>query len=367
MMFSYSFIPVLEGLYSMEEGYGFAASAGVSMNEDLRDSWPGDYFTPPVPTLLMDVPNGNYRVTLQIGAPDRPAVTAVREGVGRIRLGELETEAGQIVTRSFAVHVDNGQLKLAFGGSAPGVQHVKAERETRIPTLFLAGDSTVTDQSSAKYPYTGWGQVIGLYFNANIAIANHACSGRSAKTFIQESRLLRIAKKLRKDDYLLIQFAHNDEKEKGEGEGPFTTYQHYLQQFIDLARQAEAHPVLISPMHRRFFESDGSISNTHGDYIEAMRQLAAREAVPFVDLAALSKRYFEELGEERTKQIFLWAEPGQYANFPEGVQDNTHFSEAGAIEMARLVAGGILQAGVEGLEQHVIGYAGEVLIINADS
>lgn len=107
-------------------------------------------------------------------------------------------------------------------------------------------------------------------------------------------------------------------------------------------------------MHRRFFEPDGTITNTHGEYIEAMRQLAVREAVPFVDLAALSKTYFEELGEERTKEIFLWAEPGQYPNLPEGAQDNTHFSETGAIEIARLVAQGILQSGVQGLNRYVV-------------
>lgn len=91
-----------------------------------------------------------------------------------------------------------------------------------------------------------------------------------------------------------------------------------MKEHVELARTAGAYPVLVAPMHRRFFEPDGSIRNTHGDYIEAMRQLAVREAVPFADLAGLSKTYFEELGEERTKDIFLWAEPGRYPNLPEG-------------------------------------------------
>ncbi|AIQ52156.1 rhamnogalacturonan acetylesterase [Paenibacillus sp. FSL R7-0331] len=353
MKFGYSFTPAADSCYDREQGYGYAAAAGGSKNEDLRDSWPGDYFAEGVPTLLMDVPNGNYRVTLQIGSADRSAVTTVREGLGRIKLLDMNTGAGELMTRTFAVHVDDGQLKLAFGGAAPAVQHVKVERAAGIPTLYLAGDSTVTDQPSGQFPYSGWGQMIGLYLNEGIAVANHARSGKSAKTFIQESRLLRIAKKIGKGDFLLLQFAHNDEKEKEEGEGPFTTYQQYLKEHVELARTAGAYPVLVAPMHRRFFEPDGSIRNTHGDYIEAMRQLAVREAVPFADLAGLSKTYFEELGEERTKDIFLWAEPGRYPNLPEGAQDNTHFSETGAIQIARLVAEAILQSGEQRLSRYV--------------
>jgi lysophospholipase L1-like esterase len=359
MIFNYSFVPAMDCLYDMEQGYGFATAPAGSKNEDLKDSWPGDYFTPAVPTLLMDVPNGNYTVTLQIGSPDRPAVTTVREGLGRIRLLEVKAGAGQITTRTFAVHVEDGILKLAFGGSAPAVQHVTASRASTLPTLFLAGDSTVTDQASGQFPYTGWGQMIGLYLDEGIAVANHARSGRSARTFIQESRLLRIAKKLRKGDFLLIQFAHNDEKETEEGAGPFTTYQHYLKRYIDLARSAEAYPVLVAPVHRRFFEEDGSIRNTHGEYIEAMRQLAGREAVPCIDLASLSRTYLEALGEARSRQVFLWAEPGQYVNLPEGAEDNTHFSEAGAIEIARLVAKGIQQADADRLKQHLISNIGD--------
>ncbi|CAM3675628.1 rhamnogalacturonan acetylesterase [Marinicrinis lubricantis] len=349
MEFGYSFVPEKECRYDWEKGYGFAFSPQPSKNEDLRDSWTGEYFEDPVPTLLMDVPNGNYKVTVTLGSSDQTAVTTVKEGLGRLRLLDVKTDTGEAVTKTFAVHVDDGGLKLAFGGAAPSVQLVEVKRDTTLPTIFLAGDSTVTDQASGQYPYTGWGQMLGLFLGESIAIANHARSGRSSKSFVHESRLLRMAKKLRKGDYLFVQFAHNDEKNNDGGTLPFTTYQEYLKQYIDLARQTEAYPIFIAPMHRRFFEQDGTIRNTHGDYIEAMRELAEREAVPFIDLAALSKTYFEELGEKRTKEIFLWAEPGQYKNLPDGAQDNTHFSEKGAIEIARLVAKGIQEGRIEPL------------------
>ncbi|HLQ97183.1 MAG TPA: rhamnogalacturonan acetylesterase [Candidatus Dormibacteraeota bacterium] len=352
--FSYSFKPNFQCKYDVKKGYGFARSPDSSMHEDLRDSWAGDYFLTPVPTLLMDVPNGNYRVRLTLGSSNQPSVTTVKEGLGHLKMYDVRTEAGKFITKQFSVHINDGQLKLAFDGSSPAVQHVKVMRQTNIPTIFLAGDSTVTDQSSGKFPYTGWGQMLSFFMDGNIAVSNHAGSGLSSKSFVNEGRLNRIAKTLRKGDYLFVQFAHNDEKDNRNGTDPFTTYQHYLQKYIDLARSVEAYPVFIAPMHRRFFNMDGSIENTHGDYIEAMQQLAMQESVPFVDLAALSKRYIEELGPEDSKRIFLWAKPGQYENLPEGAKDNTHFSELGALELARLVAKGIQEAEIEPLKNHLL-------------
>lgn len=363
MEFSFAYVPDAGVTYDMGRGSGYAAAPGLSGNEDLRDSWPGDYYSPAVPTLLMDVPNGNYHAAVGISIEAQESITALREGVGHLRLLQQNAGVPKQVTASFAVHVNNGQLMLACGAGSV-MEQVEIRRAADIPTLFLAGDSTVTDQASSKYPYTGWGQMLGLFLKDGLAIANHACSGRSARSFIEEDRLTRIAKQLRKGDFLLIQFAHNDEKETEDGAGPFTTYPHYLQQYIDLAREKEAYPVLVSPMHRRFFDADGSIRNTHGDYIEAMRQLALQEEVPFIDLASMSRAYFEELGEERTKQVFLWAEPGQYANLPEGAEDNTHFTEAGAVEIARLVARGIREAGFEPLSRHLISEEAAAAVMN---
>lgn len=354
MEFGYSFEPKFNCTYDMEKGYGFSISPERSRFEDLRDSWPGDYFLNPVPTLLMDVPNGNYEVNLTLGSSDQSSITTVKEGLGHLKIYNVKTEPGEFFKKSFSAHIADGQLKLAFGGPAPMVQHVEVKRVTNISTIFLASDSTVTDQSSGQFPYTGWGQMLSLFLNENITVANHARSGRSSKSFIHESRLNRIAKKLRKDDYLFVQFAHNDEKDNAGGTEPFTTYQAYLKQYLDLAKRAKAYPVLIAPMHRRLFDDHGNILNTHGNYIDAMQQLAIREKVPFVDLASFSKVYFEELGEERSKRVFLWAQQGQYENLPKGAEDNTHFSEQGAIEIARLVTKGIHKAKIDPLREYLL-------------
>lgn len=332
--------------YDPAAGYGFAETAAPTRNEEMRDFWPGDYFIPRIKTFLADVPYGNYEVTVVFGREDMPTETSVKAGPGRLMLKQVRAEAGQTVAEGFAVHVDDGRLKLAFSGSLPSVKMLELKRVPLMPTLFLAGDSTVTDQPSGQFPYAGWGQMIGVCFNSGIAVSNHARSGRSSKSFIDEGRLNRLWKHVKPSDYLFVQFAHNDEKDNEGGTKPFTTYQEYLQEYIAGARERGAFPVLVSPMHRRFFDENGHICNTHGEYIEAMRQLAEREHVPYLDLAAKSKLYFQELGPERTKDVFLWAEPGQYPHFPEGAKDNTHFTEMGGAAIAGLVAECIREAGI---------------------
>ena len=339
--------------YNAAQGFGFARSVKPSKNEDLRDSWPGDYFDNPVPTLLVDVPYGAYKVSVTLGHPEAASSTTIKAGLGRLMLDGVRTEAGQTIRQTFAVFVEDGQLKLAFSGEAPSVRDLEIESAPHLPTLFLAGDSTVTDQPSGQYPYAGWGQMLGKFVGPELAISNHARSGRSSKSFITENRLNHIWNKIKASDYLFIQFAHNDEKDNDGGTEPYTTYQHYLKQYIDGARQRGAYPILVAPMHRRFFDEHGRISNTHGEYIEAMRQLAAEEDVPFVDLAAKSKRLFDDLGVEATKDLFMWAKPGVLPNLPEGVQDNTHFSQYGGVEIARLVVECIREAGIEPLQSYL--------------
>lgn len=339
--------------YCSTRGYGFADADEPSRNEDLRNSWPGEYFEPRQKTFFADVPYGNYEVTVTLGSPDSPSSTTVKAGPGRLMLSDCATLPGQLVRESFAVHVEDGQLKLAFSGEAPCVRRIDIERAPQLPTLFIAGDSTATDQSSGKYPFAGWGQMVSHALNSGMAVANHARSGRSSKSFIDEGRLNQIGRKLRPSDYLFVQFAHNDEKAGSGGTEPFSTYKQYLRQYIDEARRRSAYPVLVTPVHRRFFDESGRITNTHGDYIAAMRQLANEEAVPCLDLADKSKRYFEQLGEQNTKAIFMWTEPGEYPALPEGTRDNTHFSQRGGIEIARLVAECIRESAIEPLKSYL--------------
>ncbi|MNI21101.1 Rhamnogalacturonan acetylesterase RhgT [compost metagenome] len=77
--------------------------------------------------------------------------------------------------------------------------------------------------------------------------------------------------------------------------------------------------------------------DTHAPYPAAMKQLAEEQKVPVIDLNSSSKLLLEQLGPDASKSLFLWFEPGEQANYPAGAQDDTHFSEYGATEIARLV------------------------------
>lgn len=234
-----------------------------------------------------------------------------------------------------------------LGGSGAIVSDVQAESSNGTArnsvTVYLVGDSTVSNYESDLAPRAGWGQVIGEMFDDKIVVKNEAVSGRSSKSFIDEGRFAPILEEIEKGDYLFIQFGHNDEKAEDPTRytEPYTTYKNHLKQYIDGAREKGAIPVLITPVERRRFTAEGLARDSHGEYPAAMKELGLEENVPVIDLTAKSKALFNELGSEGTKQVFLWLDPGVNPNYPTGVQDNTHFQEEGAKQIARLVIEGI--------------------------
>lgn len=212
--------------------------------------------------------------------------------------------------------------------------------------LFLAGDSTVCDYDGGRAPRAGWGQKIDAFLSDGVLIRNEAASGRSSRSFIEEGRLERIMTQIRSGDYLFVQFGHNDQKLDDRYTEPYTTYKQHLRRYIDDARLKKANPVLITPVQRRSFESDGRFKNTHGEYPDAMIQLAEELRVPLIDLAFKSRQLLESMGPEASKKLFLWLEPGEHPNYPDGARDDTHFCDFGANEIAKLVAQGIKEAGI---------------------
>ena len=168
----------------------------------------------------------------------------------------------------------DNKLTLEFSNSEPKVASI-AIRKVDVPTIYIAGDSTSTDQP--REPFNSWGQMLTRFFKPEIAVANHGESGESLKSFIGEKRLDKIASIIRPGDWLFIQMGHNDQKEKGEGVGAFTTYKASLKHLIEVAREHGATPVLITSMNRLTFDADGKITNSLGDYPEAVRQTAREE------------------------------------------------------------------------------------------
>jgi lysophospholipase L1-like esterase len=206
-------------------------------------------------------------------------------------------------------------------------------------TIYVAGDSTASIYDATLAPRTGWGQALPVFAGRGVRIQDEALSGASSKSFADLGLLDGILATISPGDYLLISFGHNDEKaDEPRHTDPYTTYQEYLRRYIDGARARGAHPVLVTSVERRRFDADGHALLSHGEYPEAMRRLGAAEHVPVVDLTASSRALWERLGPEGTKDVFLWLDPLENPNYPDGVEDNTHFQAHGAIEVARLIA-----------------------------
>ncbi|PYS84166.1 MAG: GntR family transcriptional regulator [Acidobacteria bacterium] len=218
-------------------------------------------------------------------------------------------------------------------------------------TVYLAGDSTMAQKQPDKRPETGWGEELQKFFDeGEVKIENHAQNGRSTRTFIAENRWQAIVAKLKEGDYVFIQFGHNDEsKDKGDRYTPPDEYRKNLARFVSDAREKGAIPVLLTPLMRRRFDKQGVFQDTHGEYPDIVRAVAAAERAALIDLHRKSEKVIKEYGPEGSRKLFLQFKPGENPNYPQGVEDNTHFSPLGAEVMAGLA--------VEGIREQKLGLA----------
>ena len=210
------------------------------------------------------------------------------------------------------------------------------------PALHLVGDSTMADKPvEPPNPERGWGQLLPSLFKEPARIVNHAVNGRSTKSFRDEGRWDNLLSQLEAGDFVLIEFGHNDEKKEDPSRyaAAGTDYKENLRRFIREVRAKGATPLLATPINRRKFDDQGHLTETHGAYPDAARTVAIEEAVPLIDLHRLSRTLLEKLGPEGSKSLFVWVKPGEYTRYPEGRQDDTHFNEKGAIQIAQLAVG----------------------------
>jgi lysophospholipase L1-like esterase len=184
--------------------------------------------------------------------------------------------------------------------------------------------------------------MITRWFGEDVAIANYAESGLSCTTFLAQLRLDKILTQLKQGDYVIVEFGHNDEKEKKAGDGAWYSYSRNLKIFVDRVRQAGGHIIFCTPTARRFFKN-GRIENTHGEYPEAMKTVARREHVPVIDLTQMSTTFYEALGEEGSKRALVHYPANTFADQPKPLADNTHFNPYGAWEIAKMVVMGLKQ------------------------
>lgn len=330
-----------------------------------------DFSKKSLPTFFsVDVPDGNYRVTVELGSKKKAAKTMVRAENRRLMVEETATAKGKTKTFTFAVnkrtpeytYTDkegehkgtvkikererdyftwDDKLTLEFTGEAPAVKSLRIERDSTARQLFLCGNSTVVDQFSE--PFTSWGQMITRWFTPDLVVCNHAESGLTARTFLGSNRLDKILSQLREGDYVVCEFGHNDEKEHRPGDGAWYHYAYMLKTYIDRVREKGGNIIFCTPTQRRRFDeaTKTKIENTHGDFPAAMKAVAEREGVPVIDLNATTKTFFETLGYEDSKKALVHYPLGTFANQKRELADNTHFNPYGAYEIAKMVVEGL--------------------------
>lgn len=316
-------------------------------------------------TRNIEVPDGNYKVTVVLGSKKKAGKTMVRAENRRLMVDEVATKKGQFKTVEFVVNkrtpeIEKGKrvkvkdreknyntwdnaINLEFTGAAPAVKEVKIERDTTATTIFLCGNSTVVDQPYE--PWASWGQMIPRWFGPEIAISNNAESGLTAGSFLGSYRLDKILTMMKKGDYVICEFGHNDQKEKMAGAGAWYNFSYNLKVFIDKVRAKGGNIIFVTPTQRRRFDdaTHSKILETHGDYPDAMRAVAKREGVPVIELHDMTRTFFETLGYENSKKALVHYPANTFPGQDKPLADNTHFNPYGAYEIAKMVVMGMKQ------------------------
>ena len=350
------------------------SKGGNAANHPAYDSERGFGFEPGVTNRFsVRVPEGNYRVTLRFDGSRQRTHARVLAEQRRLMLEDLAVGKNKSVEQSIIVNVRTAELAPLPANATGGTKVALKPRElgsatwddkltleitgdatlrslriapVKLPTLYLAGDSTVTDQGVA--PSASWGQMLPHYFAPGIAIANHAESGETLKSFVTELRLDKLLSTLEPGDWVMIQFGHNDQKiqwPQTYAEAA-TTYRSWLRTYIAEVRRRGATPLLVTSPERRNFDERGRIVPSLGDYPDAVRAVAREEGVALIDLNPLSVRFYEKLGPDLA--------PGAFAD--EG-RDKTHHNEYGAEALAGMVVEGLRAADsalTAGLQLHLL-------------
>lgn len=213
--------------------------------------------------------------------------------------------------------------------------------EQNSPKVFIASDSTASRYGNDRYPQSGWGQFLGCALTS-VTVVNRAIGARSTRTFIEEARWNKIRADMRAGDTVLIQFAHNDANQEKSGRfaASATTYRQNLISFVADVKALKGTPILLTPVARRSFNG-GATKADFADYSAVVREVADTFDVAMIDLETASRTLIDNIGVEESKMIFLHYAPGMHPAFPDGITDNTHFSELGARRIASLVADGL--------------------------
>ena len=328
--------------FTAERGYGFEIGGKPTAVDRGGDALNGDFLTGEGGFCFsVELPEGNYNVTVKLGDPKGTSDTTIKAESRRLMLESVATADGEQVLRNFNVNVRRPEIKggqrvglktrekvylhwdhkltLEFNGPRPCVTGLVIAPAPDATTVFLLGDSTVTDQPYE--PWNSWGQMLPRFFKPGIAVANHAESGESLGSSLSARRVLKVESELKKGDYVFVQFGHNDMKSKKPD--ALERYESDLTQLVKSVREKGATPVLVTSMERKA----GVNKDTLAGYPDAVRRVAKKEDTPLIDLHAMSREFYKGLG----------------SKLDAAFQDGTHHNNFGSYELAKCVIEGIRQ------------------------
>lgn len=337
-------------LYSDAAGFGFEIGANVRRGSNSVTSDEPFLFS-------LKLPEGNYEVAAAVGDDAVASTNTIKTELRRLMVEELPANKGAYSMRPFVVNIRTPQisggiqvrlkdrekenemvnwddkLTLEFNGTEPSLRQLWIKR-VNVPTVFLCGDSTVCDQP--REPWNSWGQMLPRFFGSRVAVANYAESGESIKSSLGARRFEKVFSQMHSNDWLLVQFGHNDMKDKATNS--LAVYKSNLKMIVARTRAKGATPVLVTSMERRA----GVERDTLGDYPQTVQDEAREDGVALIDLHAMSKVLYRALG----------------SNLNLAFQDGTHHNNYGSYELARCVVAGI-RAHVPGLAGFLASDAGE--------
>lgn len=330
-------------IYPGDRGWGFDLGSNVrAVDRSRGNALRRDFITADTPFFFSaQLPEGNYRVTVILGDREGSTTNTIKAESRRLMLENVVTRPGKFVTRTFTVNIRtpaipggkpvglkkreigvlhwDDKLTLEFNGSRPAVCGLTIAPAKDVVTVYLLGDSTVTDQPDE--PWNSWGQMLTRFFTAEVAVANYAESGESLRSSLGARRVKKVFSSLQAGDYVLVQFGHNDMKDKATN--ALAVYKANLKELVRETRAKGATPVLITSMERKA----GIRGETLAGYPQTVRDVAREDKVALIDLQSMSLDLYRALG------------PNLNAAF----QDGTHHNAYGSYELAKCVVHGIQQ------------------------
>lgn len=204
-----------------------------------------------------------------------------------------------------------------------------------MPSVYMAGDSTMADYPVSSFPQTGWGQVLKNFAMRGVKVCNYAKGGRSSKSFREEKLWDSILSQLLPGDFTIIQFGHNDGHTGPENlyrfTDPETSFPEYLKMYLFDTRKKGGVPILVTPTPSCLFHDGKAVNKERlSRYTDAVRKTAEETDTVLIDMNAGLLEKLTLTGEEKASRFYMNLYPGEFINFPEGKNDNVHFSYAGA-------------------------------------